>query len=316
MKKNGKMPGGAQLKGDFNGQYYQTYANYFVRFFEEYWKRGIQFWALTIQNEPSEGLIPDFRYQSTNWSSEMERSFAKDLLQPTMRQSTPSRDVKIMALDDNRNFVLQWAKDIYRDANSDAIDGLAIHWYHSGQYEDLSKAHDVAPDKFILATEACTGWLESQLRPLLGDWSRGEQYGHDILNDLKNWVVGWTDWNLALDLQGGPNWIKNFVDAVLIVDRNVNEFYKQPMYYFIGHFSKFITRGSVRISSKASGASFDPNLTEHIAFETPEGNRVLVVMNRDTKNTFRVSIADSELHHKVGQYVLLPSSIITAIWKK
>ena len=36
---------------------------------------------------------------------------------------------------------------------------------------------------------------------MLGDWDRGERYIHNIIEDLNHWVVGWTDWNLALDLQ-------------------------------------------------------------------------------------------------------------------
>ena len=38
---------------------------------------------------------------------------------------------------------------------------------------------------------------------MLGDWDRGERYIHNIIEDLNHWVVGWTDWNLALDLQVG-----------------------------------------------------------------------------------------------------------------
>jgi len=49
--------------------------------------------------------------------------------------------------------------------------------------------------------------------------------------DLNHWVSGWTDWNLALDEQGGPNWANNFVDSPIIVSRVTDEFYKQPMFY-------------------------------------------------------------------------------------
>ncbi len=36
---------------------------------------------------------------------------------------------------------------------------------------------------------------------VLGSWERGERYLHNILQDFNHWAVGWTDWNLALDLQ-------------------------------------------------------------------------------------------------------------------
>ena len=46
---------------------------------------------------------------------------------------------------------------------------------------------------------------------------------------------------------GGPNWANNNVDAPIIVNPEEGEFYKQPMYYALGHISKFIVPGSVRI---------------------------------------------------------------------
>lgn len=49
-------------------------------------------------------------------------------------------------------------------------------------------------------------------------------------------MTGWTDWNLALDLEGGPNWSKNYVDSPIIVDGSRGVFYKQPMFYHMGHF--------------------------------------------------------------------------------
>ena len=57
-----------------------------------------------------------------------------------------------------------------------------------------------------------------------------------LLQDLNHWVTGWTDWNLALDLEGGPNWVKNFVDSAIIVNASSAQFYKQPTFYALGHF--------------------------------------------------------------------------------
>lgn len=57
------------------------------------------------------------------------------------------------------------------------------------------------------------------------------------------------DWNLVLDKTGGPNWVKNFVDAAIIVEPENDRFYKQPIYYVMAHFSKFVPRGAVRIGA-------------------------------------------------------------------
>lgn len=49
---NGKPYGGYLLK-----EYYQLWAEYYIKFFEEYQKYGILFWGVTTQNEPALGVI-------------------------------------------------------------------------------------------------------------------------------------------------------------------------------------------------------------------------------------------------------------------
>ena len=43
-----------------------------------------------------------------------------------------------------------------------------------------------------------------------------------------------------MQIQGGPNWAGNEVDAPVIVDAVNNEFYKQPMYYALAHVSRYM----------------------------------------------------------------------------
>lgn len=77
-------------------------------------------------------------------------------------------------------------------------------------------------------------------RVILGSWQRGEMYAKNIIENLSHWVSTWIDWNIALDMTGGPNWIKNNVDAPIIVNATADEFYKQPIFYVLGHFSKYV----------------------------------------------------------------------------
>ena len=64
-------------------------------------------------------------------------------------------------------------------------------------------------------------------------------------------------WNIpppsALDMNGGPNWAYNYVDAPIIVNKEKDEFYKNPMYYGLAHFSKFLPQSSVRIEHQMEG---------------------------------------------------------------
>ena len=60
MKTNKKMQNPGKLIGNVSGEYYKTWANYFVRFLQEYEKNGVKFWGLTVENEPSAGLSPRY----------------------------------------------------------------------------------------------------------------------------------------------------------------------------------------------------------------------------------------------------------------
>lgn len=80
-----------------------------------------------------------------------------------------------------------------------------------------------------------------------------------------------------MDEGGGPNWSGNFVDSPVIINNTIDEFYKQPMYYALGHFSKYIPEDSVRIDMKV--VSDDPNLFG-TAFLRPDGKRAVVLLNR------------------------------------
>lgn len=80
---------------------------------------------------------------------------------------------------------------------------------------------------------------------------------------------------MALDLQGGPTYIGNYCDAPVIVNATAQEFLKQPMFYAIGHFSKFVPKDSQKIF--VSDVSNDVFTT---GFKRPDGGIVLVILNR------------------------------------
>lgn len=80
-----------------------------------------------------------------------------------------------------------------------------------------------------------------------------------------------------LDEAGGPNWVDNYVDAPIIVNAQAGEFYKQPVYYALSHFSKYIPRGSVRIDASASLLAADVGTA---AFLRPDGAVTLILQNQ------------------------------------
>ena len=73
---------------------------------------------------------------------------------------------------------------VYSDpVASEYVSGLAIHWYLNGVlgYSRLSDTHEVNPDKFILASEACAGSVPFEQEVILGSWERAEKYTEDII---------------------------------------------------------------------------------------------------------------------------------------
>ena len=147
----------------------------------------------------------------------------------------------------------------------------------------------------------------------LGSWERGQEYINNIIEDLNHWSVGWTDWNIALDMNGGPNWANNVVDSPIIVNAAADEFYKNPMYYAMAHFSKFIPEGSVRVGLEVAGD--EEGSLQMVAVEREGGEVVLVVTNKHLAVTKKIKIVDPAGGREAGEIEIGPESVHTFLWK-
>uniref|UniRef100_A0A2K5M7V4 Glucosylceramidase n=1 Tax=Cercocebus atys TaxID=9531 RepID=A0A2K5M7V4_CERAT len=254
LKISGAGNGKVSLKGQPGDIYHQTWARYFVKFLDAYAEHKLQFWAVTVENEPSAGLLSGYPFRCLDF-------IAHDL-GPTLANST-HHNVRLLMLDDQRLLLPHWAK-VLTDPEA------ANH---------LGETHHLFPNTMLFASEACVGskfWEQCAARLL----DRGIQYSHNITTNLLYHVVSWTDWNLALNPEGGPNWVRNFVDSPVIVDITKDTFYKQPMFYHLGHFSKFIPEGSQRVGLVVS----QKNDLDTVALMHPDGSAVVVVLNRSSKD--------------------------------
>ena len=153
-----------------------------------------------------------------------------------------------------------------------------------GAFSRIRETKAEFPEQFILGTEACFESFKFLppfvSGPVLGSWHRGEVYAYDIINDLNAGVSGWTDWNLVLDLQGGPNWAHNFVDSPILVDPQNKVYYQQPMFFFLGHFSKFLIPQSQRLQVTSSNFKLPFGFGLHItAFLRPDNFLVITLLN-------------------------------------
>ena len=273
MKTNNDLTGQGFLKTE----YYQLWADYYVRFLEEYRANGVTVSALTTQNEPTNGLDSYGVWNTMAWTPEMQRDWVRDNLGPTIRGNANFSDTKIVILDDQRILLPDWVNTILDDAGAaQYVDAIGVHWYRDldAPASLLSDTHALHPNVPLIATEACEGTMDSK-KVRFGTWTRADTYANDIIDDLNNWVTGWVDWNIALDTTGGPNWVNNQADSPILVDAAAERFYKQPMYYALGHFSRLLPHGTAVVALDAPSES-----VKGVVGLREDGQTVVTLLNR------------------------------------
>lgn len=189
---------GSAVPLGLNATFQWTWALYYSKFISAYAQYGVRFWGLTVQNEP----LFAAPWEACVYTAEFQRDLIKNYLGPRMAKDHP--EVKIMAYDHNRDEVANFMNILLGDPEcAPYIAGTAIHWYVSNNYYNLQKTHAIDPSKFILNTEACNCPVNKQ------SWPYAEAYAQDIINDLNHWVTGFVDWNMLVDMNGGPNHLEN-----------------------------------------------------------------------------------------------------------
>ncbi|KOO24658.1 glucosylceramidase, partial [Chrysochromulina tobinii] len=223
----------------------RPWAKYFSKWITAYKSHGIDIWAVTVQNEPE--AAPN--WEAMLWTPEFMATFVRDHLGPVLEADHPS--VGIFGFDHNKDHVVGWTQGLYADeAAKKYMRGVAVHWYGGLNGANLDAAHAIAPEKEILATEACNciGNVVLRTPSLAAWWTRAELLALDMIEDLKHWATGWIDWNLIVSPQGGPNHLKNLCDANIIADpQNTTgfgtNFIKQASFYYMGQFSRYLRPG-------------------------------------------------------------------------
>lgn len=292
MKDNNNWVGGKLLP-----EYYDTWALFFSKYADAYKEEGIDIWGFTVENEP---LGNGNNWESMHYTPDEMTEFVVNHLGPKL-EADGKGDLKILGYDQNREHLKEWVDSQYKNEEaSKYFDGTAIHWYASTYEvfpEELQYAHNKAPNKHLIQSEACVDaqvpvwqddkwywqkeatdwgyvWAPEKDKYLHPKYAPVNRYARDIIGCLNNWVDGWVDWNMVLDTKGGPNWFKNWCVAPVIVDPEKDEVYFTPLYYTMAHFSKFIRPGAVSIGIEKS--SDDLLIT---AAKNPDNSIAVVVFN-------------------------------------
>lgn len=273
MKDNNSVLQGGKLLP----KYRQAWANFYVKFIQEYESRGMPVWGLTVQNEP----MAKQRWESCIYTAEDERDFIKEYLGPTLAKNGMSNK-KLIAWDHNRDLIFHRASVIMGDPEAAKyIWGFGFHWYETWtgsamQFENVKRVNEAFPDKNLIFTEGCKELFNITK---VSDWSLGERYGLSMINDFNSGTSAWTDWNILLDEKGGPNHVGNFCFAPVHADTRTGELIYTNAYHYLGHFSKFIRPGAKRI-----GSSSNRDKLQTTAFRNADGKIAVVVLNLSDDN--------------------------------
>lgn len=285
MKTNAASKGGS-LKPEF----YDVYARYLVKYIQEMQKEGIRIDAMTVQNEP---LHPG-NNPSLLMPQDEQAAFIKKSLGPVFKKA--KINTKILIYDHNADRP-DYPISILNDSEArQYIDGSAFHLY-GGNIENLRDVHEAHPDKNLYFTEQ---WIGAPAN-----------FGGDLMWHVKNLIIGasrnWCktvlEWNLAADPQQKP-YTEGGCTACLGALTIGETIVRNPAYYIIAHASKFVRPNSVRIASNVTmGLS-------NVAFMTPNGKTVLIVINENDKQiTFNVRYKKKQITPTIEG-----KSVITFVW--
>jgi glucosylceramidase len=260
MKSNNNSMGGNLLP-----EYYQVYANYLVKYIKEMKKHGIVIDALTIQNEP---LHPGNNPSLLMLPNE-QANFIKHNLGPTFFKN--GIKTKIIIYDHNADRPDYPISILNDPAARKFIDGSAFHLY-GGNVERIGEVHEAHPDKNLYFTEQWIG--------------HPSNFGGDMAWHVKNLIIGATrnwcktvlEWNLAIDPQMNPHTDGGCTACLGAITIYKDKIERNAAYYIIGHASKFVPSNSKRIASNTV-----LNL-QNVAFKTPAGKTVLIVINDSDKS--------------------------------
>jgi glucosylceramidase len=290
-------------KGALLGKYWGTWAAYIVRFIQAYQAAGIPISALTAQNEPGTPTS----YPGMDLAAWAEAKWISQNLLPALKRA--NLHPKLYAND------LGWAsarfaKALATASTSGALTGLSWHCYY-GSPTVMSAIRTLKPTLQAIVSECSPGISAIPIPEV-------------VISSLRNWASEISLWNLALEPNGGPVQRPNTgcpgcFGMVAINPTTQRVSYNLP-FYDVGQASMFVQPGATRVASNTfvnynytrPGQNFVSAGIDDVAFENPDGSRVLLIYNNAPQP---VSFAVG-WHGRYFNYTLWPQAMTTFEWNR
>jgi glucosylceramidase len=292
MKTTNMLTDGGNLRPDA----FATYAQYFVQFVQAYASEGVALDSVTVQNEPA--TAPP--YPSMVMTSDDQAAFIGQYLGPALAGA----GLATRTFTWDHNWQPDYALAVLGNAAANPyVAGAAFHCY-LGTPDAMSAVHDAYPGVSIAVTECSDGSRAAFSDKLAYDVRTM------IIGSIRNWASTVTKWNLALDQNRGPHWYPGSCvncTGLVTVDTSTGSVSFNEDFYALGHLSKFVRPGALRIASNTFGLGG----IEDVAFLTPEGSVVVLAINSgDSPAGFQVRWRGTTF-----QYALDAGAVATLQWQ-
>jgi glucosylceramidase len=300
MKTSGTMLGSneeTKQVSSLRPEAYKAFAGYLVKTIEGYQAAGVPIWAMSVENEP---LYAPPSYSGMQMPATEQAAFFGEALGPALAAAhlTP----KVMAYDHN------WDRPDYPETVLKAPRAGALAagtaWHHyGGDPSVMTKNHEEFPKKDQWVTESSGG-----------AWQKGnvlaEEAG-ELIAVTRNWARGYVLWALATDEKHGPfvggcDTCRGLV-TIDLTDADHPRVKPELDYYVLGHASKFLLPGAVRIASDEPAGT----QLKDVAFRNTNGTVVLYVLNAGAAGQdLRIGF-----HGKMVATTIPGGSVATFVWK-
>ncbi|MEU4446880.1 ricin-type beta-trefoil lectin domain protein [Actinosynnema sp. NPDC050801] len=270
MKDNGRMDQMGWLKWE----YAPMYAQYFVKYVQNYQAAGIPIDYVSVQNEPNccQASNPTaMNYPGMSWNPAGLAEFTKNHLYPAFRAAGIT--TKVLVHDWNYGDYANFGSGVLGDAavrNDPLFGGIAWHGYF-GDPAVGTQVRNQYPNVRQFSTEHSGGtWISNQHNEDMAD----------IVNYARNWSSSLVKWSLALNQDMGPhNGGCGTCTGLITVQEGgsrAGQVDYTVEYYTTGHLTKFVKPGAYRIDSTANGT------VQNVAYRNPDGSKALIAHNGGT----------------------------------
>lgn len=250
------------IKGSPRRDAYGAYAAYFSRYLGAMRRAGLAVRYVSVQNEPR---FEPANYPGMKMSAAERAAFVATALGPALAGS----GTEVLEWDHNWDHPEEPLAVLADPAARRFVSGVAWHCY-GGDPGVMAEVRAAYPDKQLFLTE-CSG---GEWAPRWGE-TMGWMFDNLIIAPIRAGSRGTILWNLALDPAHGPH-LGGCGDCrgVVTIDPASGAVTRNLEYYVLGHASRFVRPGAVRIGSAGGGEQL-----VHAAFRNPDGSLVLLARN-------------------------------------